>query len=229
MNWCSEKMTNRKAKINAKPAFSLIEAMTALVILALISSSVLVVIDRCVISAADSDLRMQAFEVARENMETLLAGNSAPLSVEYGSSDKYPGIQWQTTVETFDEPVTRQQWLRGVCSAEYTDSGGEVQTVELTHWLSDLSKAEQRIIIAEKKKEQERLAQLGIEEPKPPDKGPEEPESPEEPEEPKEPDEPDDEEEPDDEGEPYCGYTIDEILTMPDEQFSRFVADCSDM
>jgi hypothetical protein len=31
-------------------------------------------------------------------------------------------------------------WLRGVCSAEYLDSKGQVKTVELTHWLTDLSK-----------------------------------------------------------------------------------------
>ena len=59
-------------KILSKPAFTLVEVMMALSILALISSSVLVVIDRCVVSGADSALRMQAFEVARANMESRL-------------------------------------------------------------------------------------------------------------------------------------------------------------
>ena len=54
-------------------AFSLVEAATAVIILGLICSGVLVVIDRCMTSAADSALRMQAFDVARENMEKLLA------------------------------------------------------------------------------------------------------------------------------------------------------------
>ncbi|GAI98044.1 unnamed protein product [marine sediment metagenome] len=116
------------------------EALTALIILALVSSSVLVVINRCMASAADSALRMQAFEIARDNMETLLSKDSAEEMVEYGSSDKYPAIQWQTAVETFYEPMTERMWVRAVCSAEYADIAGDVQTIELTHWLTALTK-----------------------------------------------------------------------------------------
>jgi len=125
-----------------KKAFSLVEVMTALAILALASSSVLLVIDRCVASAATSALRIQAFEVARENMENLLSLPSAKESVEYGESDKYPAITWQTSVETFYESITARMWLRGVCSAMYSDPNGHEQTVELTHWLTDLTKAQ---------------------------------------------------------------------------------------
>ncbi|MDD5064763.1 MAG: type II secretion system protein [Phycisphaerae bacterium] len=125
------------------PAFSLVEVVTALIILALISSSVLVVINRCMASAADSSLRMQAFEVARDNMETLLSKDAVEETVEYGSSDKYPEIKWQTAVEMFYEPAVmgqEQLWVRGICSAEYTDVEGEAQTIELTHWLTSLTK-----------------------------------------------------------------------------------------
>lgn len=121
-------------------AFSLVEVLMALAILALTSSSVLIVIDRCAASAATSALKMQAFEVARENMETLLASPSVQESVEYGESDKYPAITWQTSVETFYEPITARMWLRGVCSAQYSDPNGQEQSVELTHWLTDLTK-----------------------------------------------------------------------------------------
>ena len=31
-------------------------------------------------------------------------------------------------------------WLQAVCSAEYTDTQGEIQRIELTHWLTDLTK-----------------------------------------------------------------------------------------
>lgn len=31
-------------------------------------------------------------------------------------------------------------WIRGVCAAMYEDTAGEKQNVELTHWLTDLSK-----------------------------------------------------------------------------------------
>ena len=134
--------------------FTLIEVMAALIILAIISSSVLVVINRCVASAADSALRMQAFEVARENMEKLLASDSVEETVEYGESDKYPEISWQTVVETFYEPITARMWVRAVCSAEYNDTKGETQTVELAHWLTDVTK-EQLVEIMEREEGEE--------------------------------------------------------------------------
>ena len=137
----------------SKSAFSLVEAVTALIILALVSSSVLVVINRCITSAAGSSLRMQAFEVARENMETLLSKDSVAEMAEYGSSDKYPEIQWQTVVETFYEPSASRMWVQAICSAEYTDMAGEVQTVELTHWLTDLTKEQLLKILGELEKD----------------------------------------------------------------------------
>jgi len=139
-------------------AFTLGEVVIALAILALISSSVLVVIGRCAASAADSELRMQALEVARENMEALLAADSVKETTEYGQSDKYPEIEWQTVVETFYEPITARMWIRAVCSAEYDDTEGELQTVELTHWLTDLTREQLLQIMREEEKEKEDLA-----------------------------------------------------------------------
>ncbi len=143
--------------------FSLPEVVAALIILGLVSSSVLVVINRCMVSAADSALRMRAFEVARENMEALLSRDSVKEMVEYGSSDKYPGIEWQTVVETFYEPITARMWIQAVCSAEYTDTDNEVQTIELTNWLTNMSKEDVRKILEEQQKEEERLAEQIIE------------------------------------------------------------------
>ncbi|UCE98975.1 MAG: prepilin-type N-terminal cleavage/methylation domain-containing protein [Planctomycetota bacterium] len=136
-----------------KPAFSLLEVIAALVILAIVSSSALVVINRCMASAADSALRMQAFEVARENMEKLLTSDSVSETTEYGTSDKYSQIQWQTIVGAFYEPVTTRMWVQATCSAEYTDSAGEQQTVELTHWLTDLTKEQMLEILQQQEKE----------------------------------------------------------------------------
>ena len=132
----------------------------ALAILALISSSVLVVIERCVASAAASALRMKAFEVARENMERLLTSVTIKESIEYGISEKYPDIGWQTVVETFYEPITARMWIRGVCSAQYNDPNGQEQTVELTNWLTDLTK-EQLLQIT--KRDEEELGDLTAE------------------------------------------------------------------
>jgi len=147
----------RSKKTTTKPAFSLVEVVTALAILALISSSVLVVINRCVASTADLSLRMQAFEVARENMEKLLASTLVQEKIEYGESDKYPEITWHTVVETFYEPITARMWLRGVCSAQYVDAEGQEQTVELTHWLTGLTK-EQLLEIETRDQEEGQLA-----------------------------------------------------------------------
>jgi prepilin-type N-terminal cleavage/methylation domain-containing protein len=162
MNWFSKKYDvpcqNHGAR-NRRKAFSLLEVLTALGILALISSSVLIVINRCVISATDSTLQMQAFEVARENMETLLSEDSVQETVEYGTSDKYPAIQWQTVVETFYEPISASMWLRGICTAEYTDASGQNQKVGLTHWLTGLTK-EQLMQIMNQQDEESFNAQL---------------------------------------------------------------------
>lgn len=151
----------RYAIRNARESgFSLVEAVTAVIILGLISSGVLVVINRCMTSATNSALRMQAFDVARENMEALLAAEPVKETVEYGSSDKYPGITWQTTVETFHEPVTSRMWVKAVCSAEYTDTEGETQTVELIHWVTDVTK--QQLVEIMKAKERDELASQTI-------------------------------------------------------------------
>jgi len=149
------KLKTKNSKL--KTAFSLVETVTALAILAIISSSVLVVINRCVTSTADSAIRRQAFEVARDNMETLLTSTSVSEDVEAGFSDKYPEIQWETTVEPFYEPVSGKMWVQATCSAEYTDTAGELQTVELTHWLTGLNKDQLLEIIKQRQKQEEWL------------------------------------------------------------------------
>ena len=138
-------------------AFTLLETMVALMILALISASVLVVIDRCIASVADTEMKMHAFDIARENMEKLLTLEAVEETVEYGSSDRYPEIEWQTTVEAFYEPITSRMWIQAVCSAEYPDSEGETQTVELTHWLTGLTKKQLMKLIEQKLKDKEKM------------------------------------------------------------------------
>ena len=140
MKCCSKKILF--LALPQRKAFSLVEAVTALIILGLVCSSVLVVINRCLAGAADSELRMRAFEVARENMEKLLSSESVAETSDYGESEKYPEIQWQTTVETFYESLTSRIWFQAICSAQYTDTEGDEQTIELAHWLTEVSKAQ---------------------------------------------------------------------------------------
>jgi len=138
--------------------FTLLEVITALAILGLTASSVLVVIDRCVCSASDSALRMEAFTLARENLEKILVRDTVDEMVEYGTSERYPDITWQTLVEGFPEPVTGQMWVRAVCSAEYVDATGKTQRIELTHWIAQLSDQQAGQVVG-----QQDLEKLGVE------------------------------------------------------------------
>jgi hypothetical protein len=128
-------------------AFTLVESMAAVALLAFIGASVWLVLERCTASAADSIQRMRAFEIAHENMEKLLGLDSVQEKTEYGISEKFQDIRWQTSVEGFYEPIKSHMWARAVCSAEYTDSGGETKNVELTHWLTRLTDAQSQQLI----------------------------------------------------------------------------------
>lgn len=143
--------------------FSLAEVVAALLILGFFSSGMMVVINRCTAWAANSAIRMQAFEVARENMEELLSLDSVEETSEGGNSEKYPEIRWQTDVETFYEPVTARMWVRAVCSTQYDDADGEEQTIKLEHWLTNISKEQLLEITQRDKKDKEGLAGLVFE------------------------------------------------------------------
>ena len=134
---------------NKRPgAFSLPEVIVALMILAIISSTVLVAINRYSELSIDRQFRFEAFHLARENMEQLLASDSVEETLEYSSSDLNPNISAKSSVETFYDPQTQRMWIKAVCSASYTDSQDEKQTIEFTHWVTDLS-AEQMLQVLE--------------------------------------------------------------------------------
>ena len=143
--------------------FTLMEGMAAVALLAFISASAWVVMQRCMMSAADSTQRMRAFEIARENMEKLLGFASVTEMTEYGVSEKFPDIRWQTTVETFYQPINSGMWVRAVCSAEYSDSSGENKTVELTHWLTELTEEQVQELMRRMELKKQQLARHIIE------------------------------------------------------------------
>jgi hypothetical protein len=128
-------------------------------ILAMVCAGVLLAINNSLTSAVDNMLKMQAFEVARENLETLLGSASVKESIESGTSEKYPAIQWQNTIETFYDPIIQRLWVRAVCSAEYPSPDGETAKIELTNWLTNLSKQQVLELIKEKEKEKQFLNQ----------------------------------------------------------------------
>ncbi len=124
--------------LHNRKGFTITEAIASVVVLAIIISGVLVVFNRCSESTLNSTLRMQAFEVARENMETLLISKKITNGTEYGYSEKYPAIEWTTTVETFTEPDTKSMWARAICSAQYEDLSDELKKVELVQWIAKI-------------------------------------------------------------------------------------------
>lgn len=161
MKCCSKK--NRLPVVSAqKKGFTLPEVAAALVILALITSSALVVINRCIKATIDEKVKVQAFEITRENMEKLLANDTIQEMLEQGTSEENPDIQWQNAVEPFYEPITSKMWVRAVCSATYIDTHDEPKTIEFTHWLSDLSKKQILDMIKQKQfNKEEQLAEIG--------------------------------------------------------------------
>ena len=125
-----------------RSAFTLVEVGAALVLLSMILSSVMVLMNRYVDAVIDLQLRQEAFELARGNMEQLLAETKLSDMAEFGDSEQNPEIEWQTLVEPFYEPVTDQMWIRAVCSAGFDDTKGEYQNIELEHWITNLTAAQ---------------------------------------------------------------------------------------
>ncbi len=150
---------SNKTQGTKQAGFTLVESMAAVALLAFIGTSAWVVMDRCMISAADSTQRIRAFEIARENMEKVLGSAAVMEKTEYGISEKFPDIRWRTTVESFSEPVGSRMWVRAVCSAEYTDSAGENQSVELAHWLTGLTNAQVQKLARRKQLIEQALAE----------------------------------------------------------------------
>ena len=138
-----------------RAAFTLVEVGAALVLLSIILSSVMVLMNRYVDSVIDLQLRQEAFELARGNMEQLLAESKLSDMAEFGDSEQNPEIEWQTLVEPFYEPVTDQMWIRAVCSAGFDDTKGEYQNIEMEHWITNLNAQQVKQILAQQQVEAE--------------------------------------------------------------------------
>lgn len=141
-------------------AFTMIEVSVALIILGMIAATVLVIINKAVDTVVVWQTKMQAFEIIRENMEQILAKSSVSDMLEYGESETNPDITWETTVESFYEPITSKMWIRAVCSAEFPDSNGQPQKIELTQWLTGLNEKQIMQILEQKQKLSEYQATL---------------------------------------------------------------------
>ena len=150
----------RFRRAGRRRAFTLVEVSAAVVILAGILATTLVLMNHCVNATIDLRSRERAFELARENLEFLLTASKVENGLEYGFDELHPEIQWQLVIEPFYEPISNRMWIRAVSSAEYTDTKGEQQTVELQHWLTGLTAKQIQMIQAQQKLEEEFLDSL---------------------------------------------------------------------
>ena len=142
-----------KTQCHFDNGFTLLEVVGAIALLAIVVSTVLVVTNNCMITAMDTKAKMDAFKIARENMELVLSKSVIEEFVEYGYDEINPDIEWETEVKSFTEPVSSNMWIQATCSASYTDSNSERQIVELTHWVTGLSDAEMKKIRDQRKLE----------------------------------------------------------------------------
>ena len=149
---------DRKSKI--KNGFTLIEVVAALLILSMILASVMVVVSQISDGMIDFRSETQAFAVARQNMEKLLSSPTVSDKSEYGILETNPDINWQTAVEPFYEPTSKRMWIRGVCTAAYTDSKGQRKTIELTCWLTGLTAQQIRQILDQQKRTEKWMEQF---------------------------------------------------------------------
>ena len=95
----------------------------------------------------DMELKTKAFKVARDNMENLLGQSQVNEMVEFGSLEENPDIEWELTVETFDQPVDpNQMWVRAISIASFTGSSGEREQIKLVHWLTNLTEAQKKLV-----------------------------------------------------------------------------------
>lgn len=158
MNCYSKK--NLFAVSHSASAFTLVEVMAAIIILSMITSSVVVVMNRCISATIDSRKKMLAFELARENMETILSASSMIEKTEFGVSELDPEIEWDTVVEVTSVSGTNGYYLQAVCSAGYTDTKGESQSIEFTYWLTKLTDKQMDMIRNRDKDELDHLDRI---------------------------------------------------------------------
>lgn len=155
---------NPKHSKTARYGFTIVEVGAALVLLSMLLGSVMVLMNRYVDAVMDMRLRQEAFELARSNMETLLTENRLSDTAEFGTSEINPAIEWSTIVEPFYEPATNRMWVRAVCTTEFLDTQGEYQLVELEHWITNLTAAQVKQVVAQQQAEDEYMKLLETDE-----------------------------------------------------------------
>jgi type II secretory pathway pseudopilin PulG len=144
-------------------AFTLVEALTALVIVGFVCGTVLIVINNCIDSVSDMESRLRAVDVARENLESLLAQNNLKEFSETGISELYPDIEWVRGVEVTEFQGTSDMWMKAFSSANFYNTDNELEEVEFENWLAPLTDQQEAQVLKDRQKEDEYLDELELE------------------------------------------------------------------
>ncbi len=127
--------------------FTVLESLMAVLVIGFVVSSVMVIMANSISSLADLKLRTEAFEIARDNLEQILASDNVTEVSDSGTSDINPEIEWETSIKADQASSTDATiWVKAKSSASYTDSKGELQTVEFEQWITSLNKTQAKQI-----------------------------------------------------------------------------------
>jgi len=125
---------------NTTHGFTVVEIVASLLVLVLIFSSVLTIFNDSMRAVSENRMQAEAFELAREKMEEMLAQTAVTEVTNYGVSDRNPNIEWETRVESFSDPSGSGSWVRAVSAVTYPDANDQPKSLELTCWLSKIPK-----------------------------------------------------------------------------------------
>lgn len=142
----------------------MVEALTALVIVGFTCGTVLIVINNSLDSMSDQESRLRAIDVARENIESLLAQTSLKEFSETGLSDLYPDIEWSRGIEVVEFQGTSDLWMKAFSTANFYNTDNELEEIEFINWLAPLTDQQQKQVLQDRQKEDEYLEEMQQEE-----------------------------------------------------------------
>ncbi|MGE4285836.1 MAG: prepilin-type N-terminal cleavage/methylation domain-containing protein [Phycisphaerae bacterium] len=131
------KQANRKA-------YTLVEAMAALLVMGIVVSGVVVTITNCLETMIDMRLENNAVDLARENMEYILSKNDAYEFYDSGVDEFNPDLNWEIGFEVATYPNTSDMWVRAFSTSGYYRTDGEYKTIEFESWIVRLSDEQQQ-------------------------------------------------------------------------------------
>ena len=141
-------------KNSNKKAFTLVEAMAALLVMGIVTGGVVVTISNCLNSMINMRLEEEAVNLASENMEYLLAKKQISEFVESGTDEINPDLSWEIGFEVAEFPSTGKLWVRAFSTASYYNSENEYKEIQFEDWLMQLDDKEAKLVEQQREEEQ---------------------------------------------------------------------------